>query len=411
MKHNSINWKCPFIFMVAALLSGVSFSALAAGPAFTGLAAKADTAETVFLNPAGMSRMKQPAFYGNPQFIYTESNTEVSVQGQSSKQTIDSDGFIFLPGLYYVRPLNDRWSFGIGPNAASGLGATYNDNWAGRYLVEEWSEVFIGVVPSVSYRVNDALSIGFSLSLNYSLFTLEKAVFNGPGQADGSFVLEADGIGVGANLGFLYEFNPLSRIGIVYRSEVKAEDEGTPDISGLSNARRTLLENAGVLNQEISMDTNIPQSVLAGIFHDFDNGWTMSADILWLDFSEWNIDNITIGDTTISKDSTDYQDIWVTSLGATYALRPDWSLRGGVLYLSSAVEDEDRTLMTRYDAMWAIGGGVEHAFRNKRKVAVDLTYFQFGDGEFAVSNVPVVGSIRGEYETNYGISLGVSTTW
>jgi long-chain fatty acid transport protein len=359
-----------------------------------------------------MTRLKKPMWFGNPQVVYTDSRTEFTVGGQSSDRTIESDAFIFLPGLYYARPLNDKWSVGIGPNAASGLGGTYNDSWAGRYLVKEWSLVFIGVAPSVAYRVNDNLSIGVTLSLNYSILTLEKAVFNGINEDDGEFKLEADGIGVGGNVGLLYEFNPWTRIGVVYRSEMKAEDKGTPEFSGLSAARQTLLDNAGVLNQDISMDTNAPQSVLAGVFHDFDNRWTMSADVLWLDFSNYNIDNISIGDTTISKESSNYKDMWAVTLGAIYTLRPDWSLRGGALYLSSGMDEEDRTIFARYDAMWAVGAGVEHEFKNKRKVAVDITYLQFGDGEFTTSNVPAVGgTISGKYDKNYGIALSVGTSY
>jgi long-subunit fatty acid transport protein len=137
----------------------------------------------------------------------------------------------------------------------------------------------------------------------------------------------------------------------------------------------------------------------------------MSADVLWLDFSEYDIDNITIGDTSITKDSnTNYQDIWVSSLGADYALRPDWSIRGGILYASAGLKDEDRTLLTRFDAMWAVGGGVEHTFRSGRKTAVDLTYFQFGDGEFTVDET-LVGTISGKYETDYGILLGIAASF
>jgi long-chain fatty acid transport protein len=410
MKGYIIHLRGFIIFLVAGILACSSFPAVAAGPAFTGLAAKADTAETVFLNPAGMSRMTKPVWYGNPQVMYTESNTEFTAAG-GGKQTIEDDGFIFLPGLYYVRPLNDKWAVGIGPNAATGLGTTYNDTWPGRFLIKEWSQVSIGVVPSVSYRVDDNLSIGFSLSLNYSLFTLEKAVLD-PGVGEGNFKLEADGIGVGGNLGLLYEINPQTRIGVVYRSEVVAENEGTPELTGLSPATINPLVSAGALSQDISMDTNIPQSILAGVFHDFDNGWTMSADILWVEFSAYEIDNITIGATSVNKNSnTTYQDIWAGSLGTTYALRPDWSLRGGVLYLSSGLKDEDRTLLSRWDSMWAIGGGVEHEFNSGRKVAVDLTYFQFGDGEFTVANPVLGGTISGEYETNYGVSLSVGTSF
>lgn len=397
--------------MTAGILVFVSFPALAAGPAFTGLAADADTAETVYLNPAGMTRLKEPAWYVNPQVMYTKSRTEFTVKSESGKQTIEDDGFIFLPGISYVRPLNDKWSVGIGPNAVSGFGNTYNDTWPGRYLVEEWSLVFIGIVPSIAYRFNNKLSVGVSLSLNYSIFNLEKSVFNGPGQSDGDFELEADGIGVGGNVGLLYEFNPQTRIGVVYRSEVKAEDEGTPEFSGLSDARKTLLKQSGVLNRDITMDTNIPQLLMAGIFHDFGNGWTMSADALWLDFSNFSIDNITIGNTRISKEGTDCKDIWSGSLGAAYAVRDDWSLRAGVFYVSSGMDDEDRTIFSRYDAFWGVGAGVEHEFKSKRTAAVDITYLQFGDGEFTVSDVPVVESIRGEYTTNYGVLLSVSASF
>ncbi len=399
------------IFLIVGLLSSVSFPIFAADPAFTGLAAKADTAETVFLNPAGMTRFKEPAWYVNLQVIYTDSVTEFTVGGQSVENTIEDDGFIFLPGLYYVRPLNDKWAIGIGPNAVTGFGGTYNDTWAGRYLVEEWSLVFIGVVPSVAYRVNDKLSVGVSLSLNYSKYTLEKSVFNGVGQSDGDFELEADGIGIGGNVGLLYEVNPQTRIGVVYRSEVKSDDEGKPEFSNLSAARQSLLDNAGVLNQDISMDANKPQSVMVGVFHDFDNGWTVSSDVLWLDFSNYNIDNITIGDTSISKEGSKYKDMYGASLGATYALRSDWTLQGGVMYLSSGMDDEDRNIFARYDAMWAIGAGVEHQLKSKRKVDVDITYFQFGDGEFTNLNVPVAGTISGEYDTHYGVALSIGVSF
>jgi len=410
MKRCVINRKIFFILLISGLLAFVSIPSWAAGPAFTGLAAKADTAETVYLNPAGMSLIKKPSWYGNPQVMYTESNTEFTFAG-GGKQKIEDDGFIFLPGLYYVRPINDKWAFGIGPNAATGLGTTYNDTWPGRFLIKEWSQVMIGVVPSVSYRVDENLSIGFSLSLNYAKFTLEKAVLD-PGVGEGHFELEADGIGVGGNLGILYEVSPQTRFGIVYRSEVVADNEGTPELTGLSPGTLNPLVSAGALNQEISMDTNMPQSVLAGVFHDFDNGWTMSTDVMWVDFSAYEIDNITIGTTSITKNNTtNYQDIWAGSLGATYALQPDWSLRGGALYISSGLEDADRTLLSRFDAMWAIGGGVEHAFKSGRKVSVDITYFQFGDGEFTV-NAPVAGgTISGEYDTHYGVSLSVASSF
>jgi long-subunit fatty acid transport protein len=137
----------------------------------------------------------------------------------------------------------------------------------------------------------------------------------------------------------------------------------------------------------------------------------MSLDSLWLGFSEWNIDNVSIGDIEITKEGTDYQDLWAASLGVTYEWKLDWTLRSGLGYVSSGVEDEDRTLFTRYDEIWAVGIGIGHQFNERRSLGVDVTFIQFGDGEFEISDAPVVGDIRGEYDKNYGVSLGISTTW
>lgn len=131
-------------------------------------------------------------------------------------------------------------------------------------------------------------------------------VGTGTGAPDGEFELETDGWAVGGVVGLLYEFTPQTRFGIAYRSEIEATNEGVPDFSGLTPARRALLDQVGILNQEISVDTSQPQSLIASIFHDFGNGWSMTLDAMWLDFSNWSIDNVTIGDTEITPDSTDY---------------------------------------------------------------------------------------------------------
>jgi long-chain fatty acid transport protein len=198
--------------------------------------------------------------------LYTENSTELTVEGIEGKRKIDDDDVMFLPGLYYCRPLNDRWFVGIGPNAATGFGTSYGDDWPGKYILDEWSMYFIGIVPSVAYRVNEKLSLGVTVSANYSQFNLEKAVFNGPGNADGDFELEADGFAVGGNVGLLYEFTPQTRFGVVYRSELEASNEGDPDFSGLTTERRTLLDAAGIL-ERMDRDSGRPVAGLLRVEH------------------------------------------------------------------------------------------------------------------------------------------------
>ena len=86
------------VLMITGLLGRMSSPVMAAGPAFSGITATADTAETVYLNPAGMTRLKEPSFYGNPMTLYTESSTEITAEGVAGKQKIEDDS-VYLQGF------------------------------------------------------------------------------------------------------------------------------------------------------------------------------------------------------------------------------------------------------------------------------------------------------------------------
>ena len=396
------------LFLVLFALTPSAFST---GPAFSGITANADSAETTVNNPAGMTRLKEGSFYGNPMVIYTKSETEINEGSTGRKSSSTDDSWIAMPGFFYATPVGDRWAVGVGPYAAMGIGSSYADNWPGRYFVQEWSLNFVGIVPSVAYRVNSKLSLGVSLPLMYSRCSLEKAVSNlQPGVSDGKFEVDTDGFGVGVNFGVLYELTANTRFGLVYRSKVSMSHEGDPEVSGLTPARMDLLNRFGALNREISFDTSIPQSVFVGMYHDFQNKWSFSLDFLWMDFSDWGFENVEIGDSQITPRPGNYKDIWGVSLGANYELTPVWTVKGGVFYVSSALDKEDRTAFMRLDEMWGVGLGVEYKYREKRSIGLDVTYIDLGDGEFS-QNVPGVGNISGKYTDNYALMFGISTKW
>jgi long-chain fatty acid transport protein len=188
-------------------------------------------------------------------------------------------------------------------------------------------------------------------------------------------------------------------------------NEGDPEFSGLTPQRQQLLDSYGVLNKDISFDTSIPQAVLVGVFHDFQNRWSFSLDALWMDFSKWGVENVEIGDTEIAKKDGNYKDIWGLALGVNYELHPLWTVRSGAFYVSSVLDKKDRTAFMRLDEMWGVGFGFEYKYREKRSVGFDLTYIQLGDGKFTAEDVPGVGNIRGEYTKNYAVMFGISTKW
>ena len=170
--------------LVCAILA--TTAAHAGGPAFTRLFAPAETAQTSYLNPAGMPRLEGSNFAG--QLIYGQSfqtfQNDDSVTTNSGGDPRDPDPVI-VPSLYYVRPIfNDDWRLGLTLNAPGGFGAGNGPNWAGRYYSDQFSLIFLAATATLARRVTPWLSLGAGVSVQYtSADSTTQVVDPGPGEA------------------------------------------------------------------------------------------------------------------------------------------------------------------------------------------------------------------------------------
>ncbi len=84
------------------------------GTAYAGRSSSADDATTVFGNPAGMSRLKREQVSGGLALL----DAKTDIDDASASATGSNDGdmvpFIGVPMGYYVKPLDDQWTFGLG---------------------------------------------------------------------------------------------------------------------------------------------------------------------------------------------------------------------------------------------------------------------------------------------------------
>jgi long-chain fatty acid transport protein len=144
-------------------------SASRLGAAFAGTAAAADDATTVFFNPAGLWRLERPEaiVVASGVGITSEFNDEASqaALGQPlGHDGGDAGGWNFVPSAYVAAPLNDKLAIGVGVNAPFGLKTDYEPGWMGRFQALKSEIKTINVNPSLSWRVNDAFSIGVGVS-------------------------------------------------------------------------------------------------------------------------------------------------------------------------------------------------------------------------------------------------------
>jgi long-chain fatty acid transport protein len=396
---------------MAGLSAGLSLPVHATnGPAVTGIVASADDATTSASNPAGLTRLHRPEWVGDVQAFFSESSWKTTASSIDGSTTDDGSGSLFIPAIYYAHPVDDDLTLGISLTVPSGLGSDPGNDTKGRYLLQEWSLGYISLAPAAGYRINEQWSVGAAINLNYSAYNYEAAVFNGLDEPDGKMKLKDGDFGTGFQLGLLYESSPRTRFGLTYRSSSTAKFSDAPELSGLTPEREQILEDAGIRGQNISMKSRFPQAIAAGFWHQFENGRSVTLDVAWVEFSQFGLTSATVGESSIEVKDDHFDDIWASSAGMSWPVDDQWTMRFGMAYVSSGVDSQNRGYALRLDRIIGAGIGAEYRWRTDRIVGFNLTYYDLGDAPIT-NDVPLVGTVSGEYSSNYAIGLDLSLRW
>ena len=141
-----------------------------------------------------------------------------------------------VPGgsAFYVHSLAPDWKLGLGMYGNFGSVMDNNDDWVGRYNIQDATILGMTLTPALAYKVNDQLSIGAGLNAMYGVFEYEVAVHNAlDAIGDGQLDISDSDWGYGANLGVLYEPHPGTRLGLDYTSAIDLDFTDTPDFTNL----------------------------------------------------------------------------------------------------------------------------------------------------------------------------------
>ncbi|WP_084418962.1 OmpP1/FadL family transporter [Photobacterium sp. J15] len=398
------------LFLSMLLLLCVEVNA--AAPAFSRLYAVADSAETVYHTPAGMTRLDANAFTLSGilikymgEFDIDESVTTISGGAP------DSGDPILVPSLYYVHVVNDDWRAGISLNIPTGFGSSSGGSWAGRYYSTESSLILISTSPGVAYRVNEWLSLGGGLNINYTTSDITTAIANSdPDFSDGKLEVESDGLSVAVVLSSLIELSPTTRIGLNYHTESEADSEPDVKISGLG-ASSEAIERLEVAISDLEIASKIPAHFQFGIYHRLDNDWELTFDSIWMNFSEFGVTEISIVDNEIQAPDDLYEDFWAFSAGLSFPLSAGMTGRVGALYAQSAIKDENRSFSFALDRIYGLGAGIQYERQSGDIVDVNLNIFDTGNAPIDTGDDPVRGRIAGEYVDHYALGLELSYHW
>ena len=329
----------------AAGFALIEQSASGMGNAFAGAAATAEDASTVFYNPAGMSKIEGMQVTLGAHLIDLSakfSNSGASAGPAAMGPTTggnggDAGGIAVVPNLYFVMPIGDSLRFGLGVNAPFGLKTEYDDNWIGRFQGIKTDVKTININPSLSFKVNDAFSIGAGVNYQRLDAELTNAVVLGPG-TEGRAKLKADDDAWGWNAGILFQPTSSTKLGASYRSKIKYKLDGTTTIS-----TSTGVALPAPFSGPTTADITLPDSFSLSLAQKLNDQWEILADATFTRWSEVNriniVDSTSANGTLRESLVLGFDNSWRYSLGVNYKLNDGWTLKGGVALDKTPVKD------------------------------------------------------------------------
>lgn len=356
-----------------------SQSSTSAGMAMAGNGAH-DGLSVMFFNPAGVTNAKVTTSESHYQVILadtevtalnyrTAAGTNLSTAAVNAGTTGNSTGNIAKPALvtasYLGTQVMDGVHVGVSLNAPFGLTTEpENRDWGGSLLSRTSKIRNIVASPTVGVEVAPGVSLGGGIQIGHIDATLKF------GQAGRNNVFyTGDDYAVGWTLGALLKPAPGTSIGIGYRSEM------TYDMDGVFGENFANVPN-NLSNPRIAagVELTTPDIVTVSLQQAVTDNFRVSATYEWTNWKDFDRLDIvsqensitafsgtptaTTAGGTIASLVTEWDDGWYASVGGEYDYSQDLTLRAGVGYEKSPIEQATQRLTSTpdNDRIWLSAG-------------------------------------------------------
>ena len=346
------------------------------GRAYAGAGIVGDDLSAVWYNPAGMSLLsgtavQMGAVVADLDLEVTTNENATFGNRKASKENGRKHG-VPIPNMYLVHQIKDDMWFGLGITVPFGMATEYDNNWAAADKGMNAEVKVFDINPNVAFKLTDTLSFGAGVSLQYvtAQFEQKNLVTTPLGSGSVRVRLNADGWAWGGNLGFMWQPTENVRVGLAYRSQVNHKADGylKTEVSSGSTLIGSFKSNDG--HAEMSAPHVI---TLTGTWKATED-LRLSALARWTNWSSFDklpISGSSLGEATggaTSKHNAVYnwKDSWLFTVGADYDINDEFTVRGGVGYEISPVDDDKYRSATipDTDRLWLSMGATWHASKN-----------------------------------------------
>ncbi|MGI2066096.1 OmpP1/FadL family transporter [Shewanella sp. MF08487] len=392
-----------------------SQSATGTGRAFSGDAVIADNASVISRNPAAMALFDKDSL--SVGLTYVDVSVDVKdvnfAGGAVDLGSIDDAGSTkVIPNIYYIHPIDDKFAVGFAAFSNFGTGtdsATLSKNVAAAPfdLLGKTEVTTINFNTSLSYRINDMFSIGAGIDAVYGEGRLTRDAGLTP-----LVDVDADGWAFGGILGATIELNQDNRFGLSYRFSPTVNVEG--DIDTISTANLGLGGPTTLATSFDSLDVPLADIFQVAGFHQLTSQFAVHYTA---QFTKWgDFEQITAKDgvatilpgqagagTTVKAGDIalkEYQwkDSWLFSLGGTYTINEQFTVRAGYMHDMGVVDDISSISIPDSDRNWFTAGMSYHV-NPQNSIDLGIAYVK-GEEVHLIENSAIAGPVNAITESS-----------
>ena len=359
------------------------------GRAYAGAGIVGDDLSAVWYNPAGMSLLsgtavQMGAVVADLDLEVTTNRSATFDNGRNGTKENGRKHGVPIPNMYLVHQIKDDMWFGLGITVPFGMATEYDNNWAAADKGMNAEVKVFDINPNVAFKLTDTLSFGAGVSLQYVTAQFESR--SGRDALNVRARLNADGWAWGGNFGFMWQPTETVRVGLAYRSQVnhKADGDLKTEVSSGSRLIDSFKSNDG--HAEMSAPHVI---TLTGTWKATED-LRLSALARWTNWSSFK--DLPISGTSLYRATAtaqyvathngmgdlvsnpsnktaptyNWKDSWLFTVGADYDINEQVTVRGGVGYEISPVDDDKYRSATipDTDRLWLSLGATWHASKN-----------------------------------------------
>lgn len=350
-------------------------------------------ASSVFYNPGALSMMKQSySFDLGANFIASN----VLYQSTNSSYTAETDNPLSTPAYFYgAAKLSEKLTIGLGFYTPFGSTSKWDDNWAGKNIIQNISLKAYFIQPTLSYKISDKFGIGAGFVLVQGTVELQKGL---PYSSDSYVNLKGSDFNYGFNVGAYFQASEKLHIGLDYRSAIKMQVENGDAEFNIPTSLESIVSPTNQFSAELPLPANLDFGISYQITEKFMAAIEVDY-VFWSIYKELAFTFTENGDVLNNTNPREYSNTIIPRIGFQYSLNNMFTLRAGGYYDQTPTNEKYFSPETVSLDTYAYTFGI--SIQPIKNLGIDLTYLGTQSKESVKNYEPA--NFEGRYKSSASI--------